>query len=98
MRELHNLIERAAILARGDRIRGVDLPDLGASVTGVPQALASVPSTLEDVERAHIVRVLGACNWTLEGPDGAARTLGTRPSTLRSRMAKLGIRRPPVTR
>ncbi len=49
--------------------------------------------TLEEVERDYIVRVLEAMRWRISGPRGAARILGLNPSTLRSRMKKLGIRR-----
>lgn len=65
----------------------------------VPPALAGreVPaaasSTLEDVERRHILDVLEETNWLIEGPRGAARILNLHPNTLRSRMKKLGIRR-----
>jgi transcriptional regulator with GAF, ATPase, and Fis domain len=50
--------------------------------------------TLEDVERAHILRVLGETQWAIEGERGAARVLGLNPSTLRGRLRKLGIRKP----
>ena len=46
---------------------------------------------LDEVERAHIRRVLEACAWKIEGPGHAAAKLGLNPGTLRSRMAKLGI-------
>jgi transcriptional regulator with GAF, ATPase, and Fis domain len=45
------------------------------------------------VEREHIVKVLDATNWKVEGAKGAADILGLAPSTLRSRMQKLGIER-----
>jgi transcriptional regulator with GAF, ATPase, and Fis domain len=51
---------------------------------------------LVDVERAHILRVLSARAWRIEGPRGAAVALGLKPSTLRSRMRKLGVRRSAV--
>ena len=50
--------------------------------------------TLEQVERDHIVRVLRACSWRISGARGAARILALNPSTLRSRIKKLGICRP----
>ena len=49
---------------------------------------------LEDVERAHIEAVLAACQWQLKGAGQAAERLGLNPSTLWSRMKKLGITRP----
>jgi transcriptional regulator with GAF, ATPase, and Fis domain len=49
---------------------------------------------LEDVERKHILSVLGKTRWRLTGQGGAAEQLGLRRTTLQSRMKKLGIRRP----
>jgi len=51
--------------------------------------------SLDDVERRHIESVLNQVNWMIEGERGAARILEMHPSTLRSRMQKLGINRPP---
>ena len=50
--------------------------------------------SLVDVERRHIESVLAQTNWMIEGERGAAKVLNLSPSTLRSRMQKLGIRRP----
>ena len=52
------------------------------------------PAALEDVERRHIESVLKQTNWMIEGERGAAKILSLNPSTLRSRMQKLGIKRP----
>ncbi|MDX1374224.1 MAG: sigma 54-interacting transcriptional regulator [Burkholderiales bacterium] len=86
VRELANVLERAAILADG-RVLEVDaLPsfDVLAPARG---------GTLEAVERAHITAVLEQTAWRISGGGGAATVLGMNPSTLRSRMQKLGIRR-----
>ena len=48
---------------------------------------------MREVERQHIVGVLKRTGWRIDGPNGAARVLNLNPSTLRSRMQKLGIRR-----
>ncbi len=50
--------------------------------------------TLKDVERHHILQVLEQTRWRIEGQRGAAIRLGLNPSTLRSRMRKLGIEKP----
>jgi transcriptional regulator with GAF, ATPase, and Fis domain len=50
--------------------------------------------SLEDVERRHIESVLQRTNWMIEGARGAAKMLNLNPSTLRSRMQKLNIKRP----
>jgi transcriptional regulator with GAF, ATPase, and Fis domain len=46
------------------------------------------------VEREHLVRVLAHHRWRINGPGNAAEALGLRPSTLRSRLKKLGVTRP----
>jgi transcriptional regulator with GAF, ATPase, and Fis domain len=46
------------------------------------------------VERSNIVRTLEESSWKIKGPDNAASRLGMKPSTLRSRMTRLGIQRP----
>ena len=50
--------------------------------------------SLDEVGRNYILQILQQTGWRVEGPKGAARILGLNPSTLRSRMLKLGIRRP----
>jgi PAS domain S-box-containing protein len=86
VRELRNLVERAVILSRGPCLV-FDVPD---RATG-PQVATS---TLAGVEAEHIRGVLERAGWRVRGPGGAAELLGMRPTTLDSRMAKLGIRRP----
>ena len=50
-------------------------------------------ATLEELERMHILQILQQTRGRVEGPKGAAAILGLNPSTLRSRMHKLGIRK-----
>jgi len=52
-----------------------------------------IPLSLEEVERRHIISVLEHTRWVINGDKGAATVLGLHPSTLRSRMEKLGIAR-----
>ena len=54
-------------------------------------------ATLQDSERQHILRTLERVGWRIYGPLGAATELGINPSTLRSRMKKLGLSRPTYT-
>ena len=89
VRELENVLERAVILSGDSPLAIDDLIDRG---TAAPAPVASA-LRLEDVERDHIRRVLEDTGWKIEGPGGAATTLGLNPSTLRSRMRKLGIER-----
>ncbi|HZR84949.1 MAG TPA: sigma 54-interacting transcriptional regulator [Candidatus Binatia bacterium] len=71
-----------------------DDPAAAAHVTSSrPPVENGAPGSLDDVERHHIVAVLRETDWRIEGPTGAARMLGIHPSTLRSRIKKLGIRR-----
>jgi DNA-binding NtrC family response regulator len=80
VRELINALERAVVLARGDTITAEDLPDqVLAPTAGLPSpSIATVPGSLEDVERAHVQRVL-AESATLEE---AATRLGIDSTTL----------------
>ena len=55
--------------------------------------VAAEDASLAAMERAHIRRVLELTSWVIEGQRGAARALGLRPSTLRNRLRKLGIRK-----
>jgi DNA-binding NtrC family response regulator len=89
IRELQNVIERAAVLAK-DPIVQVEGSLLRAAE---PVEAAPGIDTLENVERNHILRALAETRWVIHGKKGAAEILGINPSTLRSRMEKLGIRR-----
>jgi DNA-binding NtrC family response regulator len=96
IRELENLVERALILWRGGALDGSDLfPALGGPLRLAASDSGSDGGNLEELERAHIRRVLEDLSWRIEGENGAARRLGLNPSTLRGRMRKLGIRRGP---
>jgi transcriptional regulator with GAF, ATPase, and Fis domain len=91
IRELANVIERAMILSPGttlvvDEALGANQP----SGTHFPSI-----QSLNDVERAHILAVLDACQWHIKGEGQAAERLGLHPSTLYSRMKKLAIARRP---
>jgi formate hydrogenlyase transcriptional activator len=59
-----------------------------------PAGRGKKDGSLDDVERRHIESVLNQTHWMIEGERGAARILEMNPSTLRSRMQKLGIKRP----
>lgn len=91
IRELQNVIERAAILAPADV---VEIDERALIPSPRQAAVAERPTTLHDSERLHIQRVLEQAGWRIYGPLGAANRLGLNPSTLRSRMKKLGLSRP----
>ncbi len=88
VRELENVIERAVILSQGSQLElGEWLAKPAGS--GRSEGLA----TLEELEREHIVRTLELTGWRVSGERGAANLLGLKPTTLESRMKKLGIQR-----
>ena len=94
VRELEHMIQRAVILS-------ADAGEIGVSELSVSHINPSSQSvqmdspfnTLEDTERTYIRRVLDHTGWVVQGGHGAARLLGLNPSTLRSRMKKLGIKK-----
>jgi transcriptional regulator with GAF, ATPase, and Fis domain len=84
-----------------------DRGEMAAAATGVhriPAFYSAPPIDLENtestglhhVQREHILRVLNATHWVIEGNSGAALKLGMKPATLRHRMKKLGISRAQV--
>lgn len=86
VRELRNVIERAMILAHG--------PVLQVKIGHRPLRPGNgnpMDGTLDEAERAHIVRALERCGGRIRGAGGAAGQLGVKPTTLESRMKKLGI-------
>jgi len=91
IRELENVVERAMIMCSGPMLDGA--PVLSPSSSQAAPAAAPMGGTLEEMERAHIQRVLEGTRWQIEGDRGAARILGLNPSTLRGRLRKLGIRK-----
>ena len=98
VRELENVIERATILAAGNILafdRAWLIPEAPDSAT---RTIASTSDeagrgTLAEMEKRHILRVLEKTQWQIAGRGGAAEQLGLNPSTLRSRMEKLGLHR-----
>jgi formate hydrogenlyase transcriptional activator len=88
IRELEHVIERAVILSRGPVL---NIPRFEA--IPVEEDLPSASSTLESVEREHILRVLRESKGKIGGPGGAAERLGMNRTTLNSRMQKLKISR-----
>jgi transcriptional regulator with GAF, ATPase, and Fis domain len=86
VRELRNIIERAMIVSNFPKLT-VEIPKNSTS-NGVPIL------TLKQIEVQHIRRVLENSAWKIRGKQGAAEILGMKPTTLETRMAKLGIVRP----
>ncbi len=89
IRELENVVQRALILSPG---RKLDLGDWVRQRAAPPKPLGLV--SMEDCERNHILDVLEHTRWKVSGKNGAAEILDMIPTTLDSRMKKLGIQRP----
>ena len=85
VRELKNVVERAMILSTGTTLR---VDRLGAENEMSEQSM-----TLRQVEKEHILKVLESTGWRVRGQNGAASILDLKPTTLDSRMKKLGIHR-----
>jgi formate hydrogenlyase transcriptional activator len=86
IRELQNIIERAVILMKDGMLKPV-VPE----ISNVRTENSSKITKLEDVEKSHILKILNETKGVISGPNGAAKILGLNPSTLRSKMEKLGI-------
>lgn len=104
VRELRNVIERAAIFANGGALE-FDLPVAGADLPSVRlQAEDEVePEYLTDAEmrrreRENLLVVLQRTGWKIKGVDGAAELLGVKPTTLISRIEKMGLKRPTLSK
>lgn len=93
IRELHNLIERSAILTNGDTLR-IPLQELEEREEGPASDASDIPSgTLEDIEKEAIIRALRDTRGVIGGPKGAAARLGMKRTSLIYRMEKLGIQK-----
>ena len=102
IRELRNVIERAVIFARGGALE-FDIPRNGSSVDvtsfvppdddqAEPEYLTE--SEMRHRERENLFAVLQKAAWKIKGADGAAKLLGVKPTTLISRMERMGLKRP----
>ena len=102
VRELQNVIERAVITSRGNALH-FDLPDLVQApesfrpLTQTPTAtneMDVIPETEKPHrERENILAALRRCNWKVGGTGGAAELLGIKPTTLHSRIKKMGLKK-----
>ena len=93
IRELEHVIERNILLSDDDVLRQIQLPhtrlkDIFEGSTNRPGV-----KTIEENERDHIVNVLRQCKGRVAGFGGAAKSLGIPPSTLASKLKRLGIQK-----
>ncbi len=91
VRELENVIEQALILSRGAPLAFPHLANIRSEATSISHKEKS-HQTMNEMMRNHIIDVLNLANGRIEGKGGAAQILDMKPSTLRARMKKLGIR------
>lgn len=102
IRELRNVIERGVILARGGPLH-FDLPVTDSAPT--PPSARPHPgdkagseflteAEMQRRERENLIVVLEQAGWKIKGAGGAAELLGVKPTTLLSRMKKMGLKRP----
>ncbi len=73
---------------------GVTAPPLGMPALTPNTSPSDQPQTLAEIQRCHVLEALERASWIIDGENGAAKRLDLHPNTLRSRMKKLGIRRP----
>jgi transcriptional regulator with GAF, ATPase, and Fis domain len=100
VRELRNVIERAVILARGGPLH-FDLPVTNAAPSlaatrgggATPEAACLTEAEMQRHQRENLLRALERTAWKIKGADGAAELLGVKPTTLLSRMKKMGLKR-----
>jgi DNA-binding NtrC family response regulator len=91
IRELENLIERASILSTNDTLI---IPGFGSSNKKIKSINNTKDLSLDAVQRNHILHVLKQCDWKISGANSASELLGLKPSTLRDKMQKLGVKKP----
>ena len=103
VRELQNVIERAVITSHGKGLH-IDLPDHVRSTQPLTSSVTTPKTTLvmeliseaekPQRERENILTALRQSNWKVGGPGGAAELLGVKPTTLHSRIKKMGLKKP----
>ncbi|SFC84858.1 PAS domain-containing protein [Algibacter pectinivorans] len=91
IRELENLVERAVILSDSETLM---LSPVNETTVLKELSKTYCNLTLDEVQRNHIVKTLEKCDWKIHGDDGASKLLDIKPSTLRDRMKKLGVKKP----
>ena len=91
IRELEHLIERNVLLAKGAKIEEILLPIIQRNIS--PDVEMARIKTIHENERDYIISVLKKCNGRIWGAGAAAEVLNIPPSTLKSKMKKLGIKK-----
>ena len=101
IRELKNVIERAVILSRGKVLRlDLAMSDIlnsgGVAEPSTAEGVVRLMTEAEllDLERQNTLLALERAEWRVSGPNGAAKLLGIKPTTLADRIKKLKLRKP----
>jgi DNA-binding NtrC family response regulator len=92
IRELEHLIERSVLLTKATVIEDILLPTV-ENIKGIVEREDAAMKTIVENERDYIISVLKKCNGRIWGPGAAAEILNINPSTLKSKMKKLGIKK-----
>lgn len=92
IRELEHVIERSVLLTKGPVIDEILLPVVDKK-HGAPEQQHAALKTIVENEKDYIISVLKKCNGRIWGPGAAAEILNINPSTLKSKMKKLGIKK-----
>jgi DNA-binding NtrC family response regulator len=92
IRQLENLVERSVLLTKGSIIEEIALP-VGQKRENAAGAPGSRMKTIHENEHDYIITVLKSCKGRIWGGGGAAEILNVPPTTLKSKMKKLGIRK-----
>jgi transcriptional regulator with GAF, ATPase, and Fis domain len=96
IRELSNVIERAAILSRNGRVKleaALNVPREARDPEELSAGVILKEAELRGIERRNLLAALEKAEWRISGARGAAELLGVRPSTLRDRMKALGVQK-----
>jgi PAS domain S-box-containing protein len=101
VRELQNVIERAVITSRGGMLH-LDLPATQIPEESLPSAATCITNErdvipeaeMQRLERDNLLAALQRTKWRIYGPGGAAELLGIKPTTLLSRIRKMGLKKP----
>jgi transcriptional regulator with GAF, ATPase, and Fis domain len=90
IRELRNVVEHSLITSPGSIFKLADFSfEKRKTLSPPPSKMVSI----DEVQQQHITNILNETQWKINGPGGAAEILQMKPSTLRNRMKKLGIKR-----
>ncbi|QTE38562.1 sigma 54-interacting transcriptional regulator [Mucilaginibacter gossypii] len=93
IRELEHLIERSILLSTGPMLKNIHLPTNKPKGTAATSAGEIALKTIDENECDHILKILKYCQGRISGPGGAADILGVPPSTLNSKIKRLGIKK-----